>query len=40
MKAEYEVGRPFTKVDFETSYPEDVKAKIKSSWREMGFDEP
>ncbi|KIW15882.1 hypothetical protein PV08_05932 [Exophiala spinifera] len=39
MKVEYETGRRFRTVDFETSYPESVKDKVKSTWREMGFDE-
>lgn len=38
MKMEYETGRPFTKVDFETSYPEGIKSKVRSRWTEMGFD--
>ena len=38
LPMEYEGGRIFTKVDFETSYPEEVKRRVKGRWVEMGFD--
>jgi len=36
---EYSTGKTFKTVDFENSYPEDVKTKVRSNWKEMGFDE-
>lgn len=37
---EYRGKRTFKGVDFETSYPEDVKARVRSSWKDMGFLTP
>lgn len=35
---EYEGRKTFSSVDFETSYPEEVKSKVKANWTAMGFD--
>ncbi|KAF4457827.1 Carboxylyase-related [Fusarium albosuccineum] len=35
---EYEGKREFSGVDFERSYPEHVKDKVRSNWTSMGFD--
>ncbi|KAL4938371.1 hypothetical protein BDV06DRAFT_226053 [Aspergillus oleicola] len=35
--SEYERARDFVHVDFEHSYPEDVKERVRSNWRAMGF---
>jgi UbiD family decarboxylase len=37
MKYEYEQPRDFKEVSFEASYPEDLKKKIVTGWRDMGF---
>ncbi|KAH8665332.1 putative 3-octaprenyl-4-hydroxybenzoate carboxy-lyase [Ilyonectria robusta] len=35
---EYEGRKTFSSVDFETSYPEEVKSKVRANWTAMGFD--
>ncbi|KAJ3467747.1 hypothetical protein MRS44_005311 [Fusarium solani] len=35
---EYEGKRLFSGVDFERSYPEDVKNRVRSNWTAMGFE--
>ncbi|KAH7110392.1 putative 3-octaprenyl-4-hydroxybenzoate carboxy-lyase [Dactylonectria estremocensis] len=35
---EYEGKRSFSGVDFERSYPQDVKDKVRSNWTAMGFE--
>lgn len=41
LQMEYEGGShaEFSTVGFETSYPDDVKTKVKGSWMDMGFEE-
>ncbi|KAL5340310.1 3-octaprenyl-4-hydroxybenzoate carboxy-lyase-domain-containing protein [Aspergillus crustosus] len=34
---EYERERDFVHVDFEHSYPEDVKKRVRDNWNDMGF---
>lgn len=36
---EYGDGPNFLKVDFNTSYPAEVKDKVLATWKDMGFDE-
>ena len=38
LPMEYEGKRSFKKVNFENSYPAEVKKKVKAQWLEMGFD--
>lgn len=37
MPSEYTTGRDWVVADFESSYPEEVKAKIRANWESMGF---
>lgn len=37
MPKEYTTGGDWVAADFESSYPEDVKAKIRAKWDPMGF---
>ncbi|RAO68168.1 uncharacterized protein BHQ10_004180 [Talaromyces amestolkiae] len=37
MPSEFTTGRDWVAADFESSYPEDVKAKIRANWESMGF---
>lgn len=37
---EYEGAKTFKGVGFQTSYREDVKARVRSSWEDMGFSTP
>jgi hypothetical protein len=37
---EYEGKRSFRPVNFETSYPDGVKDKVRSNWTNMGFVSP
>lgn len=34
---EYDNGRAFREVTFESSYPENIKNTVRSRWTEMGF---
>ncbi|RYP14189.1 hypothetical protein DL765_006550 [Monosporascus sp. GIB2] len=36
---EYKESPNFQKVDFESSYPEPLKERVRSAWKDMGFDE-
>lgn len=38
LPMEYEGKRSFKKVNFENSYPTEVKDKVKAQWLEMGFE--
>ena len=37
MASEYEKPRNFVHVDFESSYPEEVKTKVLANWTKMGL---
>jgi UbiD family decarboxylase len=37
MPTEYKTGRDWVPADFEHSYPEELKEKVKSKWVQMGF---
>jgi UbiD family decarboxylase len=37
MPSEYTTGRDWVAADFESSYPEEVKTKIRANWESMGF---
>lgn len=37
LPMEYKGKGSFQRVDFETSYPQDVKDRVRSNWRAMGF---
>lgn len=37
MASEYQKPRNFKHVDFEHSYPEDIKKKVLGNWSSMGF---
>jgi UbiD family decarboxylase len=37
LASEYEKPRDFKHVDFESSYPEDIKKKVLERWEGMGF---
>ncbi|KAF7166713.1 hypothetical protein CNMCM5623_000257 [Aspergillus felis] len=39
MPAEYTTGADWEAADFEHSYPEDVKARVRANWVAMGFRE-
>ncbi|KAH8886570.1 putative 3-octaprenyl-4-hydroxybenzoate carboxy-lyase [Thozetella sp. PMI_491] len=40
LPMEYEGKRNFRVVDFENSYPEDIKKRVLSNWKSMGFVTP
>ncbi|KAM0247224.1 hypothetical protein ACHAQJ_009932 [Trichoderma viride] len=37
---EYDTGRLFSASSFEASYPEDIKKRVRDTWRDMGFVTP
>lgn len=37
LPMEYRGEKTFQRVDFENSYPEDVKEKVRANWHRMGF---
>ncbi|KAG6989501.1 Ferulic acid decarboxylase 1 [Fusarium oxysporum f. sp. conglutinans] len=39
LPTEYEGRRGFQSVDFQHSYPEDLQARVRSNWTDMGFDQ-
>jgi phenacrylate decarboxylase len=38
LPVEYDGVRSFKKVNFENSYPAEVRDKVKALWEKMGFD--
>ena len=38
LPMEYDRVKSFKKVNFENSYPAEVKDKVKARWEEVGFD--
>jgi hypothetical protein len=37
---EYDTGRMFSASSFEASYPEDIKKRVRDTWKDMGFVTP
>lgn len=37
LPMEYNGEATFQRVDFETSYPQDIKARVRANWHDMGF---